>query len=189
MKKNVFLLVACGFSVLSFAQVGIKKDNPHASTDLELGSSNKTLLLNRVANTNAVPNPVNGMMVYDQSEECVKAYQSGKWTKCLGKGLNSKSAKSSSDSFSLSCTSATLAPSLKAGQAYKGVLSIPYTNGTGNTYGEQIIRVNGLTAMLSAGKLTTGNGAVQYSVTGKPDRTDVTFNVHIEGSTCSVAAK
>lgn len=190
MKKNVFLLITCGFSVLSFAQVGIKKDNPYASADLELGSTNKTLLLNRVPNTNAVPNPVNGMMVYDQSEECVKAYQSDKWSKCLGKGLNSRSAKVSSGSFSFSCASAILSPNLVAGQAYKGTLTIPYTGGSGNPYEGQTIKTNGLTAVLPAGKLATGNGNLQYSVTGTPDKTDnITFNVNIAGNTCSVAAK
>lgn len=190
MKKNVFLLVTFGFSVLSFAQVGIKKDNPHASADLELGSPNKTLILNRVPNTIAISNPVNGMMIYDQSEDCVKSYQAQKWSKCLGKGKNFKSVKPPSGSFSLSCASAVLSPGLVTGQEYKGTLIIPYTNGTGNVYEEQTIRTNGLTAVLPAGKFGTGNGSLQYSVTGKPEKAEpIILNVNAGGSTCSVTLK
>ncbi|PQA94562.1 hypothetical protein B0A69_08855 [Chryseobacterium shigense] len=101
--------------MLSLAQVGIKKDNPHLSTDLELGSNNKALILNRVQNTDAVPNPVNGMMIYDLSEECVKAYQSGKWSKCLGKNLR---AKKNSGPLSLSKNSVNLPHDFNSGQSY-----------------------------------------------------------------------
>ncbi|MGE8556346.1 MAG: hypothetical protein ACN6OB_20680 [Chryseobacterium jejuense] len=188
MKKNVLLLISFSFSVLSFAQVGIKKDNPHLSSDLELGSNNKTLLLNRVPNTAAVANPVNGMMIYDQSEECVKAYQGGKWSKCLGKGLSGKKALSSP--VSLSCTSATISPSPVAGQAFNGKLTIPYTGGNGDAYGTQSIQTNGLSAALPDGRFAIGSGSLQYSITGVPDRTgNITFNVSVAGKACSVTSK
>lgn len=188
MKKNVLLLITFSFSVLSFAQVGIKKDNPNLSSDLELGSNNKTLLLNRVPNTAAVVNPVNGMMIYDQSEECVKAFQNGKWSKCLGKGLIGKNALASP--VSLSCTSATVSSSPVSGQPFKGILTIPYTNGNGGSYEAQSIQSNGLTASLPVGNFTVGNGSLQYSVTGIPDKTgNITFNVNIAGNTCSVVTK
>ncbi|TZF92719.1 hypothetical protein FW781_20220 [Chryseobacterium panacisoli] len=188
MRKNVFLLVTCGFSVLSFAQVGIKKDNPYASADLELGSNNKTLLLNRVPNTSAVANPVNGMMIYDLSEECVKAYQAGKWSKCLGKGLIGKKALNSP--VSLSCASATISPSPIAGQAFNGRLTIPYTGGNGGTYEAQSVQANGLSAALPAGRFAMGNGSLQYNITGIPDRAgNITFNVTVAGNSCSVTSK
>ncbi|WPO91071.1 hypothetical protein [Chryseobacterium sp. HR92] len=188
MKKNVFLLVTCCFSVLSFAQVGIKKDNPNASTDLELGSNNKTLLLNRVPNTSSVANPVNGMMIYDLSEECVKAYQAGKWSKCLGKGLSGKKALNSL--VSLSCTSATISPSPVAGQAFNGTLTIPYTGGNGETYEAQSIKANGLSAALPTGRFAMGSGSLLYHITGTPDRTgNITFNVTAAGTSCSVTSK
>ncbi|WP_347217414.1 hypothetical protein [Chryseobacterium sp.] len=189
MRKNVLLLITSScISVLSFAQVGIKKENPNLSADLELGSTNKTLLLNRVSNTSAVPNPVNGMMIYDQSEECVKAYQAGKWSKCLGKGLSGKKALASP--VSLSCASATVSSSPVAGQAFKGILTIPYTGGNGNSYEAQSIQTNGLTAALPTGNFAVGNGSLQYSVTGTPDKTgSITFNVNIAGNTCSVVSK
>lgn len=188
MKKNVLLLISLSLSVLSFAQVGIKKENPHLSTDLELGSNNKTLLLNRVPNTTAVANPVNGMMIYDRSEECVKAYQNGKWSKCLGKGLSGKKAFASS--VSLLCTSATVSPNPVAGQAFKGTITIPYKGGNGESYESQSIQANGLTAVLPVGNFAVGNGSLQYSVTGTPDKTgNITFNANIAGNTCSVVSK
>ncbi|OCA71090.1 hypothetical protein BBH99_03380 [Chryseobacterium contaminans] len=188
MKKKILLMITFSFSVLSFAQVGIKTDNPNLSSDLELGSNNKTLLLNRVPTTASVANPVNGMMIYDQSEECVKAYQNGKWSKCLGKGLSGK--KTLMSSVSLLCNSATISPNPVAGQPFKGTLTIPYTGGNGGSYGAQSIQANGLTAILPVGNFALGNGTLQYSVTGTPDRTgNITFNTNIAGNTCSVASK
>lgn len=188
MKKNVLLLITFSFSVLSFAQVGIKKDNPNLSADLELGSNNKTLLLNRVPNTAAVASPINGMMIYDQSEECVKAYQGSKWSKCLGKGLTGKKALASP--VSLSCNSATVSPNPVAGQVFKGTLTIPYTGGNGESYQAQSIQINGLTASLPTGNFVVGNGSLQYSITGTPERTgSITFNANIAGNICSVVSK
>ncbi|MBP2617308.1 hypothetical protein [Chryseobacterium jejuense] len=188
MKKNVLLLITLSLSVLSFAQVGIKQNNPNLSSDLELGSTNKTLLLNRVPNTAAVANPVNGMMIYDQTEQCVKAYQNGKWSKCLGKGLIGKKALTST--VSLLCTSATLSPNPVAGQSFKGTLIIPYTGGNGGSYEAQSIQNNGLIATLPAGNFVVGNGSLQYSVTGTPDRTgNITFNTNIAGNSCAVVSK
>ena len=187
MKKKLLLLAFC-YSALCFSQVGIGTASPHLSTDLELASANKTLLLNRVPNTAAVANPVNGMMIYDQSEECVKAYQNGKWSNCLGKGLTGK--KALANPVSLLCTSATVSPNAVAGQAFKGTLTIPYTGGNGGRYEAQSIQANGLTAFLPAGNFTVGNGSLQYSITGTPDKTgNITFNTIIAGNTCSVVSK
>ncbi|MDR2238614.1 MAG: hypothetical protein LBE92_20990 [Chryseobacterium sp.] len=188
MKKIISLLAAFGFSAFSFAQVGIKTQDPYPSSDLDLGSRNKALLLNKVDNTSVVNNPVDGMMIYDMSEECVKARQDGKWTKCLGKGLNGKMA--ARNSLSLSCASATLSPNPEAGKPFKGTLTIPYTNGNGGAYEAQSIQTNGLTASLAAGKFAAGNGNLQYSVTGTPDQTgNIRFNVNTGGNSCSVVSK
>ncbi|PKF74859.1 hypothetical protein CW752_07085 [Chryseobacterium sp. PMSZPI] len=166
--------------------MGIGTKNPHLSTDLELGSSNKTLILNRVPNTGAIANPTDGMMIYDISEECVKAYQANKWSKCLGKGLNSRS---STNPISLLCSSANFSPALISGKAYKGILTIPYTGGDGSTYESQSIVSNGLNAILSSGKFVSGNGNLEYSVTGNPTTKNVIFDINIAGNTCSVTVK
>ncbi|MDC8102444.1 hypothetical protein [Chryseobacterium rhizosphaerae] len=158
MEKNVLLLTALSFSTLSFAQVGINRVSPHLSSDLELGSTNKTLILNRVSNTGTVPNPVNGMMIYDLSEECVKAYQAGKWSKCLGKGLNSKKSQSPVNATALTPTSVTVSPRPITGKAYKGTPTISYSGGNGDAYETQTIQTNKLTAVLPAGEFVAKNG-------------------------------
>lgn len=82
-KISYFLLAALSLSgVVAQAQVKIG-DNPTVvkpSTALEIESTNKAVLLPRVANTAAITSPVNGMMVYDLSSNSVKFYQNGSWT-------------------------------------------------------------------------------------------------------------
>ncbi|MEO0036913.1 MAG: hypothetical protein RIQ59_124 [Bacteroidota bacterium] len=83
MKKIKITFIVLFISALSVAQVGIGTNNPVPGAILELKSSDKALLLSRVATTAAVTSPVNGMMVYDISSTCVKGYQNGAWTGCL----------------------------------------------------------------------------------------------------------
>ena len=83
MKKISITILALCISVISFAQVGIGTNTPVAGSILELKAADKALLLTRVVSTAAVTNPVNGMMVYDISSNCIKGYQNGAWTGCL----------------------------------------------------------------------------------------------------------
>ncbi|MDR6544772.1 hypothetical protein J2810_000812 [Chryseobacterium rhizosphaerae] len=177
MKKNLLLPIIIGISSLSFAQVGINTANPHLSADLELGSTNKSLLLNRVPNTGAIANPVNGMLIYDVAEQCVKAFQGGAWSQCFWKD----------SPFALVCSSAVFAPSPAVqNQPYTGTLTIPYTGGDGSAYAAQSVQANGLTATLPAGTFAVGNGSLQYNITGTPVSTpSAVFNITVNGSTCS----
>lgn len=178
MKKKLLLLIYISISSFSLAQVGINQPNPNLSADLELGSTNKSLLLNRIANTGVINNPVNGMLIYDVSEQCVKAFQGGAWSQCFWK---------ENQAFALNCGAATFAPSpATQGLSYTGTLTIPYTNGDGSAYAGQTFQANGLTATLAPGTFATGNGTLQLSVTGFPISSgSTTFNVTINGSTCS----
>jgi len=83
MKNLKITILFLGISILSIAQVGIGTTTPLAGSILELKASDKALLLTRVATTAAVTTPVNGMMVYDISSNCIKGYQNGAWTGCL----------------------------------------------------------------------------------------------------------
>ena len=83
MKKISTLLVALFISATSFAQVGIGTNTPTADAILELKAADKALLLTRVATTAAITTPVNGMLIYDISSNCIKGYQNGAWTGCL----------------------------------------------------------------------------------------------------------
>lgn len=68
--KILFLVI---FSTTTFAQVGIGTTTPHPSAILELNSTNKALLLTRVALTGkndvtTVPSPTAGMIVYNTAD-------------------------------------------------------------------------------------------------------------------------
>jgi hypothetical protein len=82
MKKILIFMMAIT-SLTIFAQVGIGTTSPASSSILDLTATNKALLLTRVANTAAIASPVNGMMIYDISSNCVKGYENGVWTGCL----------------------------------------------------------------------------------------------------------
>ena len=84
MKKLLFSVAFIATSFFTTAQVGIGTTSIDASALLELDATDKALLLPRVTSTSAVTTAVNGMLVYDVSADCVKSYQNGAWTQCLG---------------------------------------------------------------------------------------------------------
>ncbi|MDR2238613.1 MAG: fibrobacter succinogenes major paralogous domain-containing protein [Chryseobacterium sp.] len=180
MKKKLLLSIYLGISACYFAQVGINIEQPNLSSDLHLGSTNKALLLNRVPNTAAIENAIDGMIIYDESEKCVKAHQGGVWSNCFYKEIETI--------FALVCSSplSTINPSPAIkGTPYSGILSIPYTGGDGSPYPAQSIQSNGLTAVLPAGNLASGNGTLQYTVSGTPtDAVSTTFNITMKGASC-----
>lgn len=72
MNKKYFFygLIILLFSPLSNAQVGIATTSPHPGSDLTLGSTNKALLLNRIALTgkddvSTITSPQAGMIIYN----------------------------------------------------------------------------------------------------------------------------
>lgn len=84
----------------TFAQQRSQKvgDNPtviNPSAALEVESLNKGVLLPRVANTAAVVAPTNGLIVYDISSNCIKAYENNVWSSCLSASSASGSSPSS----------------------------------------------------------------------------------------------
>ena len=62
--------------------VGINTTTPEGVLDVV--SNNSGIILPRLANIAAVTVPVNGMLIYDLSAKCVKAYQNNTWSNCLG---------------------------------------------------------------------------------------------------------
>lgn len=81
--KKIITALAIFASTIAFSQVGIGTTSPHSSSILDLTASDKAMLLPRVANTAAIPSPINGMMIYDISSNCIKSYENGDWTSCL----------------------------------------------------------------------------------------------------------
>ena len=85
MRKKIILsalLIAASFT--AFAQAGIGTTTPEGALDVV--SSDSGVVLPRVANTAAVTNPVNGMLIYDLTSTCIKAYENGDWSGCLSTG-------------------------------------------------------------------------------------------------------
>jgi hypothetical protein len=54
---------------------------------LALESSDKGLVITRVADTTAVANPIKGMIVYDRSAQCIKLYNGSVWN-CIKRSCN-----------------------------------------------------------------------------------------------------
>lgn len=84
--KNLILPLFLIFSVAVSAQVKIG-DNPATlgtSSALEIESTNKAMLITRVVSTSSIQYPMNGMLIYDISSNCIKVYQNGVWTSRLG---------------------------------------------------------------------------------------------------------
>ena len=83
--KKLFLLTLLLFAFAVTAQVKIGNNPTTLGTSslLELESTNKGLVLPRVANTAAITAPVNGMIIYDLSSNCIKGYENGIWSDCL----------------------------------------------------------------------------------------------------------
>ncbi|WP_412476483.1 beta strand repeat-containing protein [Flavobacterium sp. TBRC 19031] len=76
------LLLLTGLCATAQVKVGDNPTTISPGAALEIESTNKGLVIPRVANTAAVTNPVNGMMVYDLSSQCFKGYQNGEWSGC-----------------------------------------------------------------------------------------------------------
>ena len=80
--KKIITALAIFASTFAFSQVGIGTNSPHSSSILDLTATDKAMVVTRVANTAAVPSPINGMIIYDLSSNCFKGYQNGAWTSC-----------------------------------------------------------------------------------------------------------
>jgi hypothetical protein len=76
-------LLFTGMAVTAQLKVGTNPTTIGAGSILELESTNKALVVTRVANTAAITTPVAGMMIYDISENCFKVYENGVWSGCL----------------------------------------------------------------------------------------------------------
>jgi uncharacterized protein (TIGR02145 family) len=81
MKKIIFTAAFVAASFTSFAQVGIGTTTPQGALDVV--SANSGVIVPRVATIDAVTTPVNGMIIYDIANKCVRAYEDNKWSDCL----------------------------------------------------------------------------------------------------------
>lgn len=81
MKKILFIAIFIVTSSISSSQVGINTQTPQGALDVV--SSASGVIVPRVATINAVTTPVNGMIVYDIFNNCIRAYEDDAWSDCL----------------------------------------------------------------------------------------------------------
>ncbi len=173
------LLLASAYT--ASAQTGIGTTEPQRDAVLDLTAQDKALLLSRVATTDAIANPTNGMIVYVIDSDCFKVYQDNTWSGCIYTIPGSVAT--------LSCTGTPHSGTLTSTKPALGVHSVlAYTGGNGMPHDGQTVAstgVTGLYATLGAGNFTNGNGTLTYTITGTPSEAGTaTFNISIGGQQC-----
>ncbi len=177
--KNILLIVLLVTSSAMFSQVGIGTDQPEGALDVV--SSTSGLIVSRVPDVTAVVSPVNGMVVYDISTSCLKAYENGTWSGCFVPGRVS----------GFDCDSVTHTGDLEENTLASGVSSsLDYTGGNGRHYDAQVIGsigVTGLTASLAAGTLARGTGSLEFTISGTPTGYGTAiFIIKLGGRVCTI---
>lgn len=166
--KNIFLtaaLIAASFA--TFAQVGIGTTSPAYSAALDITSSDKALLVPRVASTNAIATPVNGMIIYDLSSNCFKGYQNGAWSDC-GFARISITSGGTAEVASYTCDTAS-AGAMTLGTSVSGVTqTITATVTTVGTYNISTTTDNGVTFSGLGIFAGTGPQNIVLTATGTP---------------------
>lgn len=186
--KKMIIILTYGVSSMMLGQVGINTETPHASSDLELGSSNKALYLNRVEDPeNNISSPQNGMILYDITKKCIRAYQADAWSNCLGLPVENGGTV-----LTLECSSAIHSGILMYnGTEYNSGIetSVPYSGGNGGSYSTVEINstgVTGLVARLQPGTFNNGSGNLVLQITGTPSGTgNAVFTLNLGGKSCS----
>lgn len=77
--KIYFVGVFGLLSVSGMAQVAIGTNTPDAGAILDVSSTDKGVLLPRVASHGDVSNPVDGLVIFDESDQCINFYANGAW--------------------------------------------------------------------------------------------------------------
>lgn len=138
------------FVALDNGNVGIGTSAPNSNAILDLSATNKALLLPRVANSNNIATPVNGMLIYAVDEKCFKGYADGTWKDIT------------------TCTPVPAGWSLTSVASYNGVSVI---NSTGIGYnGETVPAASTITVNVNV----TGLGA--YNVSATDATTGLTYS-------------
>jgi hypothetical protein len=88
--KKILLLITLSIGLVLNAQVGINILQPDSNAILDLNSNEKGLLLPRLTSTqmNAMPNPTNGLTIYNTEDSLVHYYNNGCWLKAYQKNCN-----------------------------------------------------------------------------------------------------
>ncbi|MBQ0148020.1 MAG: hypothetical protein KBS93_06155, partial [Flavobacteriaceae bacterium] len=83
--QGIGLPTQTGISTLQNPRTTWPKDIPNGF--IALDSKNKGMVISRVENTTGILQPVEGMLVYDTSANCVKMYNGNAWN-CINQSCN-----------------------------------------------------------------------------------------------------
>lgn len=104
-KKTIILASFLGaFIQTGYTQVGIGTVSPHASSVLDVTSNTKGFLPPRVSSHTAVSNPAEGLIIYDESDNCLNVFNGGSWENLCGVSTSPPSNQNSV--FSSNCDGA-----------------------------------------------------------------------------------
>ncbi|MBK6365474.1 MAG: hypothetical protein IPF52_19140 [Saprospiraceae bacterium] len=158
--KNIILLLICIVSsIASFGQnnnVGIGTNTPDPSAILELSSTNQGLRLTRVPNTSAIANPVNGLLIFSESDQKLYYYNGTTWKELLNTELDPEINATTTDVIPRWNGSALVDGTIQDNATNVGIGTAPVAN--------QKLTVNGKTTTTNL-QMTTGanNGFVLQS--------------------------
>ena len=164
---------------------------------IALEAKTKGFVVNRLtaAQIAAIPtaNCVEGMMVYDTTNSCLKIYTTtdngGTYSWQCFNTQTCPDAIPIGAVTGINCNGATNNGILVSGTTASGVNSvISYTGGNGAAYSGQVLAstgVTGLTATLAAGNFASGSGTLTYVITGTPNSSGTaSFTINIGGQSC-----
>ena len=168
---------------------------------IALESKNQGLVLNRVSFTDAggdlsapqVPvgispeNYIEGMMVYDTTNKCVRLYTSSDGGNTFAWSCVTKQTCVDEKDLTLKCGEAVISGDTHLDPNVNFTISIPYSNGDGSAYPQQLFPssgTTGLTAVLAAGNLSNGNGNLVLTVSGSSPNSGggYTFDINLNSS-------
>lgn len=183
---QLFLVCLCSGQV-SRQKIGSNRYTIAPSAALEIESTDKGILLPRMSKSdmNNIKNPVNGLIVFDTDNQCVKIYQRNAWSGCF--------EFAGAPAFSLKCQDAVWSAKPKNGEPFSGTLSLPYIEGGTQVVPAQTIYPTGagvgtLSAILSAQTLALGAGTLSFNLTGTvTQKGTALFEVNVLGNTCSLS--
>ena len=174
--------------------VGINTSTPDASAVLDIVSTNKGILVPRIAlNSNTdktiINNPATGLLIFNTGLSTLTYVGYVYWNGSEWRSFNGLSLASGTVGV-INCNAVSITPSsYTTGTAYSGTMNVPYTGGNGGIYPAQSIGpVNGLTATLSSGNFAMGAGTLSYVISGTPtvtSPTTTTFSINIGGKNCN----
>ena len=79
MKHLLFSFTLCLLAQFCFGQIGINNPSPDPSAALDITSTDKGLLIPRVANTMSVSSPANGLIVFNMEDNHFHYFNGATW--------------------------------------------------------------------------------------------------------------